>query len=912
MKSLNTLADIKDAAKMLDTATVQWLNSGPPDHIQNKLNEARMLLQRGTELADAPLRIALVGEFNSGKTLLLNALLDSTDLFPCLLQPTTGNVLEVRVSLRKEERPAEIHQAQVSFFNQFEIEKILQHFVKNLQNQGLESVPTDVTMRDLDKFENYIIRKYSELRSITPKYTLLSALEFVTAIKAHAEIVEREDRHSLPLNIDLISSALTLSKRPELDKTIQAHHNNMKQLHEQVKNRHSTDRISSGNLRAIFPIIRRVEVDVSAWCVPFGVNDPEEHNTLAFLDFPGLGAENSNARDEYLCMTEISDAHAVLVIFNASNPGASGASAMANLFQRVGKLTTERTIVAVNRFDEFHPLPTGRTVEEYYSHTEQGTTVGFSTISIPAKNLLSGAGGKVKLYVCSALCYLFEEKANRPNWNFGNVKWFSDDKRQSAFTLYNRLQPDFKKLIDAVESGRVMLKDHQLMKESLDRYLDHGGIPAVRKDLIKFTMERGERLVREDALKEIRAAHRLLEEVAPAPTGESEKGISTEVSFAAQEFYRVLELCVADTLPSGPSEYKRLKVRVRDRDVPLWELIESEIAASITAWPEWFAILNQGFSNKPQAPNSPSAEPKRKRSRLSRYETLRQATGEAPETFASFNERFEETAQKLTQFTLECIEKAALYSLQRFENHPDYRAAIDHLQSMIAVDKLGAMEEALPLLDIWNPSESLSEDIVPTIKEDVEEEVEALNNMAYPYDASKPCAWNLALIIRVQVQLVKTYRDRLSRLVAAAENNFQDFFCNDVLRADILPLVRSSLNSADFLGEIATGEAGSSWESVGQLMRGSVEEFKSMTGVPGARPMIAPAAPAAVATLEPEPEPTPAPSAAPAPEIYEEEVADEGFMDDAPAESAPDPTHSMESSDEMTDDAIDEDEFEEW
>ena len=93
MSKFNTIGEIKDAAQMLDTSVVQWLNSNPPDSIQVKLNEARELLQRGIELADAPLRIALVGEFNSGKTLLLNSLLDSTDIFPCLLQPTTRTVL---------------------------------------------------------------------------------------------------------------------------------------------------------------------------------------------------------------------------------------------------------------------------------------------------------------------------------------------------------------------------------------------------------------------------------------------------------------------------------------------------------------------------------------------------------------------------------------------------------------------------------------------------------------------------------------------------------------------------------------------------------------------------------------------------------------------------------------------------
>lgn len=928
MKNLNSLADIKDAAQMLDTSAVQWINAGPPDHIVSKLNEARGMLQKGVELSEAPLRIALVGEFNSGKTLMLNSLLDTTDLFPCLLQPTTGNVLEVRVNLRKEERRAEIQKATVNFFNQFEVESVLQHFVKHLQNQGLDGVP-QAGLRNLDKLEQYVLRKFNDVKGISQKYALMSALEFIVSLQNYSEIVEREERHSMPLSLDLISASLTLTAKPDLSKGIQPMHQQIKQLHESVKQKWGTDKLSSHNLRALFPIIRRVEVDVSAWCVPFGVNDPEECNTLAFLDFPGLGAENSNARDEFLCMNEIADAHAVLVVFNGANPGSSGASTMATLFQRVGKLTAERTIVAVNRFDEFHPLPSGKTVEDYYSRIEQGTTVGFSTILVPAKNLLSSVNTNVNAYICSALCYLFDEKSKRPNWNFGDSKWFNDNKRQAAYTLYKRLQPDFKKIIDSVSSSRSSLQDHTRMSEGLDRYLEGGGVPALRRDLVKFTMDRGQRLIKEDALKEIRAAHRILEEIAPAKTGEGEKEISSEVSFAAQEFYRVLELSVADTLPSGPSEYKKLKVRTQDEDMPLWELIESEIAASITSWPEWFAILNQGGGE-----SKPKMQKPEKAKKFGRYKHIKKQGGEVPKEFSAFDERFKATAESLTKYTLDCIREAIVYSLNRFENHPDYRAAIEHLQSMVICEKLPNMEEALPLLDVWSPSENLGGDeIVPAIEERIEEEVEALTSMSYPYDGSKPCFWNLALIIRVQVQLMKTYRDRLSRLVAAAENNFQDFFCNEVLRAEILPLVRSSLNNTDFLGEIAVAQSGKSWESVGQVLRGSVEEFKSLTAPNMAKPLrpnlpgqrdeeveeevsapadnndsVAPvaaaaavAATAAAATTEPivdEPE-TPA--------VEEDVPAPPPPAPDVPQAPAPDLI------DDSTDDGdIDEEEFEEW
>lgn len=922
MKS--NLAEIKEMAQRLDTAAVQWMNAGPPESIQAKLNQAREHLKKGEELADAPLRIAVVGEFNSGKTLLLNSLLDATDLFPCLLQPTTGNVLEARVHLIKEERQPSIRKSSVSFFNQFEIEKILQHFVKNLRTHSIEGLPSDVTMNNLDQFEQFIMKKFSEVKSATPKYALISALEYIMALKEFREVVDREERVVANLPRDLINSVLTLDKRPDLSKGIQSIHQEIKQRLDKGKSG-SIEKISSTNVRALFPIIRRVEVDIDAWCAPFGVTNPDDHNTIAFLDFPGLGAEGSNARDEYLCMSEIEDAHAVLLVFNGSNPGTSGASVMATLFQRVGKLTAERTLVAVNRFDEFHPLPTGKNVEEYYATSEQGTTVGFSTILVPAKNAI-GVSSKPKLYICSALCYLFDEKAKRPSWNFGNAQWFNDNKRQAAYTLYKRSQEDFKALIGQVgkSKGRSMLQDHQIMKDGLEKYMEGAGVPSLRSDLVHFTMERGERLIKEDAMKEIRSAQKILDEVAPSGTGTGDKSVNAEVSFSAQEFYRVLELAVADTLPSGPSDYKKLKMRVKEEDVPLWDLIESEIAASVTCWPEWFAILNQS-TVKPQRSGQPQKA-------FGRYKNLKKSGAEVPTEFSAFDERFQNTAEELTSYTLECIQESIRYSLQRFEEHPDYRSAIEHLQSMVDCQRLTQMEEALPLLDVWNPTELAEgeEGIVALTTERIQDEVEALRTMSYPYDGSKPCHWNLALIIRIQVQLMKTYRDRLSRLVAAAENNFQDFYCNEVLRAEILPLVRSSLNNADFLGEVATVAPGSSWENVGQVVRSAVDDFKSKHSAPlkpGAsrQQEIIDEPPGksmsgntvATKTVAKAPQkPAVQPQKTVAQQPVEEESFDDGFEEDHVEEPQPPKTRGQQVSNQPKSgepgEVIDEDEFEEW
>ena len=285
----------------------------------------------------------------------------------------------------------------------------------------------------------------------------------------------------------------------------------------------------------------------------------------------------------------------------------------------------------------------------------------------------------------------------------------------------------------------------------------------------------------------------------PIQEDEEEGGVSVhpEVSFRAQEFYRVLELAVADALPEATTNYKSLKVKGLEKDIPIWETVEKEISAQICSWPEWFAILNQGLI-KP----SRSAAAEKSQRTFSRYSNIKKSTVEVPTEFKGFNERFLRCTETITQFTLENIGKAVLYSLQRFESNPNYVEAARSLQSVINVDRLSQMEEGLPIVDSWQITR-ISEELIPEILERISDEVEELKNIRFPYDTEKPCFWNLALIIRIQVQLVRTLRDRISRLIAAAENTFQQFFVGEILRGDILPLVRSTLNDGKFLSSIS-------------------------------------------------------------------------------------------------------------
>lgn len=269
-----------------------------------------------------------------------------------------------------------------------------------------------------------------------------------------------------------------------------------------------------------------------------------------------------------------------------------------------------------------------------------------------------------------------------------------------------------------------------------------------------------------------------------------EKGKKRDITREAQEFYRILEKAVADALPGGASEYRRLLVRVAEKDVPLWEALEGEVSSRVSAWPEWSALLSARAKDSPQ---------RRPQGTFKRYKKSSPPV-KTPGRFAAFNSSFRKTSRDLAQIALKHIKQAALYSLHRLEKQPDYRKAARRFEKALGAEKLKGKEEALPLLDIWRPTR-LAGDVRTALGDSIRGEVNALKNLAYPYDEHKTCAGNVALLMRVQVQIVQTYRDRLSRLVAAAESEFSDLLFRQVLRAEILPRVRALVGSPQKLRE---------------------------------------------------------------------------------------------------------------
>ena len=75
---------------------------------------------------------------------------------------------------------------------------------------------------------------------------------------------------------------------------------------------------------------------------------------FVLLDFPGLGAANSGARDTFLSLRELAEVQTILVLLNGKSPGSDRANKIFTMMQqqRPGQDLKDLILVGVGRFDQ--------------------------------------------------------------------------------------------------------------------------------------------------------------------------------------------------------------------------------------------------------------------------------------------------------------------------------------------------------------------------------------------------------------------------------------------------------------------------------------------------------------------------------------------------------------------------------
>ncbi len=339
------------------------------DPLRAARDEVRELADKLHQAAKDPITLGIVGEFSSGKSMLVSTLLGRPGLLPSQKRPTTGNVTALHLLPGQPGQPTDFEADPViSYMSRLELADCVQYMLDQFAARYTDTFPgADVSLlSDCDP----VTKGWQELETWC-RANLWGGEVGGRALRQHvAELMAIRDAQlcadkllgqSVSVADALIRQALDLGDdQPVPDEFPQ------RRLRPTV----ALGDLSAGGdaLRATFPLIRRVTYRV--WVNPavWSLDALRDENEVVLLDFPGLTAGRSALRDEFLSRDELSDIHTIIVVIDAHKPAGEVQYRFYAMMERkdrtgVGRNLAdlrEAILVVGNRFDmiDTPPVPT--------------------------------------------------------------------------------------------------------------------------------------------------------------------------------------------------------------------------------------------------------------------------------------------------------------------------------------------------------------------------------------------------------------------------------------------------------------------------------------------------------------------------------------------------------------------------
>lgn len=684
MATADKLRRMKDYTKGLvdaltDRIELEDPSSTPDPKLAERLRDLRTAAIKAHEVADSPVKIGVVGEYSSGKTSMLSALIGraDSDALPIKEVATTGNVTALHFTPIDQLQTTQVGPFTVEFLMRDEVAATFAHMLQeaaqradlaNLPDEMVEQVGSmDPTERDfVDQIERWGENAWKQ--SDNPGLRFLIR-ELLTFARSYASCGGALCGNKIIVDAEVAEDGLTLAD-PETDMKAMPF-SKLTPAPEYMAQ--IPQRITADQLQGAFSLIKRVRVDVKLSRDIWDLVNFTGDNEFVLLDFPGLGAAFSGVRDTYLCMSELAHVQTILVLLNGRNPSSGGCAPIVNEMQRSrkGQDIKDCILVAVGRFDDIPSveLPLDNVIK---AGKEAGGEVFddddvFDRIDV-LQNLVAVAqsftSDKSRVAFISPVISLHDAEDKWPDIEVSDGLF----KKQME-----KIIPSAEKMRDKWREAATTINDSGTLKTWLDAFAEDGGITRLRTLIEDHVSAHGVRQLVEHAEKEVRNVTRMhsaiIEEFGLAEE-DGGTSIATDV--------------VRKTLDSIARKYSDFKVKYCEMAPPLEfqhdgekqlvsSAVEEDVVYRVFSWVEWISLLDRvddGYVG--QAMNAAAED---SLIDLSNYnEGL-------PDQAEDFYDRFTDTVQRCEEYAKDCVRRAIEELLVEMEE--DLQAIRQPLQKII-------------------------------------------------------------------------------------------------------------------------------------------------------------------------------------------------------------------------------------
>ena len=574
--------------------------SSLPDEIPVDLSKCIQKLSEAAEKiiksATAPVKIAIMGEISSGKTLLVGSLIGYADALPVNETATTGNVTAIHLVQQEEFQTTKVEQFQVEYLTDQGVKECLKFMLTEAEKRATAAALPQAQIDFIKNFRqtnpedwNAILKwceqAWNNSTNVELRYLLRELVVFARTYSAYGDelcgktyiiddptTAKKGLRLAPPENIlDIKFDSLPPKPRPWQNLT----------------------QPSALDLQNSFSLIGRIDVTVKVSTQIWDLSSLRGTNELVLLDLPGLGSENSGVRDTFLSLREIEGVQTFLLLLNgrSSTPGQTAAKIRTMIQQYKGEDLTDRIIVGVGRFNQ---LPLNATNKGVIDELIEGA------FEIKEKDVLGKLDILRQTIISAGNLTNKRDKILLLSQTFGLATLALESKLVEVCSPQFKPELDQVNKPDSVESllrgkwkqlSEMLLEDqpNSTLGRQLGDFAEDGGIGRLRSLLQTHVAEHGLKQLYDDTHKlaqTLRLQQSYLKSIV--------ERIRDNPIVDSPAYTELLEaIKILETTYRGLVENLRKQPLLNCNGVAVSDVVKDELSFRIHHWREWITLFNR-------------------------------------------------------------------------------------------------------------------------------------------------------------------------------------------------------------------------------------------------------------------------------------------------------------------------------
>jgi hypothetical protein len=587
-----------DCFKKYGEFILQKINSVPqypsqqenwvPASLDDCLVRLREAAEKTVELATSPVKIGVMGEFSSGKTLLLGSLIGYADALPVSENPTTGNITAIHIIPEDSFVTTQVNNFTVEYLSHEGVHECLRFMLGEANRRttaaGLQPVPLSQLNSGKDII-NWCESAWNQSNNLELRYLLRELVLFIRAYQAYGEAM-CGGRYKI--DATTAREGLQLAEQPMAIQTLGFE--DLPPPHVRLPS--PPQKLPTKLLQNSFPLIRRVDIEVKISREVWDVTGASE---FILLDFPGLGAANSGARDTFLSLRELAEVQTILVLLNGKSPGSDRANKIFTMMQqqRPGQDLKDLILVGVGRFDQL-PLDSEGGERELDQLIQDVSPLPETAVFQKLKVLqttIDGASAfttqKDRIVLLSPLLGLAELAKRSSTVKAGSPEFLANLDYPDYLERSKRLQQKWEQLSDRLLESDA--RSH--LGRQLGYFAQDGGIAKLRELIQTHVATHGLKQLYEDTRRSIENLRQQQDNLKSILEEIHEQGIPTTDSPAVIELRAVIEN-LDKTYRNFLKDLGKEPLKDRRGEI-VSDVVKDELTFRILNWHQWTLLFNK-------------------------------------------------------------------------------------------------------------------------------------------------------------------------------------------------------------------------------------------------------------------------------------------------------------------------------